>query len=137
MRERCWIGWEKAGEIEEFLKRVRERFEPKLILLFGSRARGEELKESDYDLIVVSEKFRGVLFLERLYMLYELWDLKQRADILAYTPDEFEQKKNEIGVVRKAVEEGIVIGGRSEEKLGRGFTLGKSERPEQVEEAGR
>jgi predicted nucleotidyltransferase len=131
------LGGKKAGEIEEFLKKVKERFEPKLILLFGSRARGEELKESDYDLIVVSEKFRGVPFLERLYMLYELWDLKQRADILAYTPDEFEQKKNEIGVVRKAVEEGIVIGGRSEEKLGRGFTLGKSERPEQVKEAGR
>lgn len=131
------MGGKKAGEIEEFLKKVKERFEPKLILLFGSRARGEELKESDYDLIVVSEKFRGVPFLERLYMLYELWDLKQRADILAYTPDEFEQKKNEIGVVRKAVEEGIVIGGRSEEKLGRGFTLGKSERPEQVKEAGR
>jgi predicted nucleotidyltransferase len=106
------LGGKKAGEIERFLKR--ERFEPELILLFGSRARSEQLKESDYDLIVVSEKFRGVPFLERLYMLYELWDLKQRADILAYTPEEFEQKKNEIGVVRKAVEEGIVIEGRSD-----------------------
>jgi len=64
------LGGKKAGEIEEFLKRVRERFEPKLILLFGSRARGEELKKSDYDLIVVSEKFRGgVLPREALHAL--------------------------------------------------------------------
>jgi predicted nucleotidyltransferase len=104
------MGEKGARGIEKFVERVKERFRPRAIILFGSRARGDELKGSDYDLIVVSEEFRGVPFLERLSMLYELWDLDCHLDILAYTPEEFEEKRQEIGVVREAATEGVVIG---------------------------
>lgn len=104
------MGRANTEEISEFIERVKKKFEPKSIILFGSRARGEELKGSDYDLIVISERFQGVPFLERLSMLYEVWDLDRDADILAYTPKEFEEKRKEIGIVKKATEEGLTIG---------------------------
>ena len=104
------MGRTSTEEISEFIERLKKKFEPKSIILFGSRARGEELKGSDYDLIVVSEHFRGVPFLERLSMLYEIWDLDCDLDILAYTPEEFEEKRGEIGIVKKVVEEGLTVG---------------------------
>jgi len=39
------------------------------IFLFGSRARGNHLKDSDYDLIVVSSRFEGIPFTKRIVML--------------------------------------------------------------------
>ncbi len=98
-----------AQELTEFLARVQQKFKPEKVVLFGSRARGDHLKHSDYDIIVVSRHFEGYNFLNRLAMLYELWDSEFHLDILAYTPEEFEQKKAEIGIVAQAAREGIEI----------------------------
>ena len=103
------MGKEGIREIEGFLKKVKERFDPELLLLFGSRARGEYLKQSDYDFIIVSKKFEGVHFLDRMYRVLELWDYDWEVDILPYTPSEFEEKRKEIGIVGEAVKEGMVI----------------------------
>lgn len=105
------MGKERTKEIESFLVKVKNQFHPDLILLFGSRARDEHLKYSDYDLLIVSENFEGVHFLERIYQLLELWDYDWDVDILPYTPKEFHKKKNQIGIVNQAVKEGIVLEG--------------------------
>jgi len=96
-------------EIEDFLDSLKKIYNPEKIILFGSRARGNSLKESDYDIIVVSRKFKNIHFLERISDLLELWDHDYHIDILPYTPEEFEQKKKEIGIVAKAVKEGIEL----------------------------
>jgi predicted nucleotidyltransferase len=103
------MGEEGIRAIGEFLIKVEERFNPKKIILFGSRARGDHLNDSDYDVIVVSSSFRDVHFLDRLTMLFELWDYDFDLDILAYTPEEFEEKQREIGVVNEAVKEGVEL----------------------------
>ena len=103
------MGEEGVGKIKDFLKKVKEKFIPEMIIVFGSRTRGDHLKESDYDIIIVSERFRGINFVRRMEMVYELWDLDEGADIICYTPEEFEEKKKQIGLVRKAVEEGVVV----------------------------
>ena len=99
----------RTDEIDQFLKRVEREFKPEHIILFGSRAGEDYLEQSDYDIIVVSEMFEGIHFLERIRMLYELWDYDFDLDILAYTPEEFEAKKKEIGIVSEAVKEGIEL----------------------------
>jgi len=63
------------------VERLNRNFNPGMIIVFGSRARGDYLKESDYDIIIVSEKFRGINFV-RVEIVYELWDLEERADII-------------------------------------------------------
>ncbi|MHA1608287.1 MAG: nucleotidyltransferase domain-containing protein [Candidatus Freyarchaeota archaeon] len=103
------MGGREPEELRVFLRRVKEAYNPERMILFGSRARGDHLKDSDYDLIIVSEKFRGVHFLERISRLLELLDEDVAVDLLPYTPEEFEKKRREIGIVRKAVEEGVEI----------------------------
>ncbi len=100
---------QRAVPIKDFLTKVKKEFAPEFIVLFGSRARGDELKESDFDILVVSQRFEGVHFLERIFMLYQLWDYDCDLDILGYTPEEFRRKEKEIGLVRQAINEGVKV----------------------------
>ena len=90
-----------------YLPKLIESYQPSEVLVFGSRARGTQLKESDLDLMVVSRLFEGIPFIERAHRV--LWTLRTPfpVELLCYTPEEFEQKKTEIGLVRIASEEGI------------------------------
>ncbi|MFU8858243.1 MAG: nucleotidyltransferase domain-containing protein [Deferrisomatales bacterium] len=62
---------------------------PERVLLFGSWARGAADAESDVDVVVVYPTHKR--FLDRLEELYLLWPLPVAVDILAYTPDEFQE----------------------------------------------
>src|SRR3989344_3935971 len=88
---------------------IRRKFNPKQIILFGSRARGDNLKTSDVDLIVISEKFKNINFHDRMVQAYGLWNKPIDLEVFCYTPEEFERKKKQIGIIREAVKEGIVI----------------------------
>jgi uncharacterized protein len=99
----------RAASIKDFLTRVHESFDPEFVVLFGSRARKDELGGSDFDILVVSRKFEGIHFLERIFMLYQLWDYDYDLDILGYTPEEFRRKEQEIGIVRQAIKEGVKV----------------------------
>ena len=100
---------ETINMLKEHLHFLKARFKPEKILLFGSRARGEHLKESDIDLIVVSSKFEGTPFVERMVEAYGMWNKKIDLEQICYTPAEFEKKKKELGIVRQAVKEGIAL----------------------------
>jgi len=93
--------------VARYLPRLRRRYQPELILAFGSRTRGEGLAESDLDLLVVSERFRGIAFLDRASMLLAELDIPFATDLLCYTPEEFARKRREHGIVRLAMEEGL------------------------------
>jgi len=99
--------------IERDLRRFREalaqKFRISRMLLFGSRARGEHLRTSDVDLIVVSPDFEGVPFLRRIREVVALWESDLDLEVLPYTPEEFERKKEEIGIVAVAAREGVEI----------------------------
>jgi predicted nucleotidyltransferase len=92
-----------------YLPRLRRRYRPELVLVFGSRARGDALADSDLDLLVVSDAFRGVPFLERLTELLGTLDPPFGIDALCYTPEEFAEKRQELGIVSQAVEEGLAL----------------------------
>ncbi len=104
------MGKEPDRRIIDFVNRVRKKYDIEKAIFFGSRARGVNFKDSDYDVILVSTDFDGVFFTKRIANMYEFWD-HYPLDIepLCYTPEEFEEKKKQIGIVRQAVEEGIVI----------------------------
>ena len=94
---------------EKYLSRLLELYKPSNVIVFGSRARGDFLKESDLDLIVVSDKFSSIRFIDRAYRVLMDIDIDMGVDILCYTPKEFEEKKKELGIVQVAVEEGIEL----------------------------
>ena len=75
----------------------------------ASRARGDHLKTSDVDLIVVSPDFAGIPFLQRIREISALWESDLALEVLLYTPEEFVRKKEEIGIVAVAVREDLEI----------------------------
>jgi len=91
----------------EFIRDIKGNFDISRIILFGSRAKNNALKDSDYDFIIVSPDFEGVFFTSRTKMLYDYWRLPQALEALCYTPAEFNEKANQITIVREALREGI------------------------------
>lgn len=94
---------------KEFGRKIRKKFNVKSLILFGSRARGDNFEHSDYDFIIVSNDFKDKKFVLRASDFYDYWSKKQDLEIICYTPEEFERKKRQIGIVKTAVEEGIEI----------------------------
>ena len=73
----------------------------KSAFLFGSRARGDYLEESDWDLLLVSPQFADIPFPERATMLVKKIPLR-RVELLCYTEEEFKERVKEIGIVAEA-----------------------------------
>lgn len=71
--------------------------------LFGSFAKGEQLEESDIDLVLVSPDFEGMPLSRRIKIVYEPWPLeKYSADLIPLGDKEFERKKRTSIVLRDA-----------------------------------
>lgn len=75
-----------------FANRVKTRFRPKKVLLFGSYAVGRPSAYSDVDIVVVSEQFIRTPHEKRLDLLYDLTkDLTPDFHVFGLTPKEFDQ----------------------------------------------
>jgi predicted nucleotidyltransferase len=103
--------------LDLMVKTIVSEVAPETIILFGSRARGDARPDSDVDLLVVeSEPFSPQRSRRkeaaRLYMA--LRGLAVSKDILLYSREEFESRKNSLShVVGRAHREGRVLHGRS------------------------
>ncbi len=95
---------ELKAELERILNRLKIDPSVRLVLLFGSLARGDARDHSDIDLIVVKETEKR--FLDRLDEFYD--DAREAMDILVYTPQEFEEMKQR-PFVKRALQEGKIL----------------------------
>lgn len=95
----------------EVLPRLVEVFRPTAVILFGSRVRGDALKDSDLDVLVVSEAFRDVPWVDRPVRVAQACDVRMPLEVLCYTPKEYARKREELGIVRNAMEEGYPLVG--------------------------
>jgi len=93
--------------VTSYLKKLPVRV--KFGVLFGSSVYGVRLRESDIDLIVVSDDFKNMPFEERMLILYKNW--KHRTDLCAFgfTSEEYNQLKKKSIVVKEADRKGIKI----------------------------
>ena len=103
------MGKATTKEVIKELKKMKKESKVEKMLLFGSRARGEELLSSDVDVIVVSKTFSGTPFRKRPDKFLDVWRLPVDLEILCYSPEELERKRKEIGLVREAVKQGKEI----------------------------
>ena len=103
-------------ELERYLHRVGDRWRLDRALLGGARvadARGapeQRERGPEYVVVLVSESFDGVPWLERVYQAGNLWDALEMgapADVHCYTPPELERKIGQIRRVGEAVRNGI------------------------------
>jgi predicted nucleotidyltransferase len=93
----------------EVLPALVAHFRPTKVLVFGSRARGEALKHSDLDVLIVADAFRTVPWLERSVRVHEACDIRFGVELLCYAPEEYARKREELGLVRTASVEGVEL----------------------------
>ena len=100
------IGVQNKSQVEEVVKILLEQFGPiEKIILFGSRARGDQDEYSDLDLIVIKETNQR--FVERLGAVPAL---PVRSDVFVYTPKEWEaMRENKNPFTQSVLESGKVI----------------------------
>jgi hypothetical protein len=105
-----------SRELERYLGRVGDRWPLQRALLGGARvadARGapsQRERGAEYVVVIVSEAFAGVPWLERVYQAGNLWDTSEMgapADVHCYTPPELERKVERLRRVRETVSNGI------------------------------
>ena len=109
-------GTPRREEREQALHAELERIVPVLknlgavkVILFGSVARDEVRANSDLDLIVVMPSDDG--FPKRQAQLYLAVSPTVACDMVAYTPEEFEQMPARSTTVRRALREGKALKG--------------------------
>lgn len=103
-------------ELRRYLRRIEDRWPLDRALVGGARvadARGagpQRERGPEYVVILVSEGFDGVPWLERVYQAGRLWDASEMGDpvdVHCYTAAELERKVERLRVVRETVAEGI------------------------------
>ena len=103
-------------ELERYVRRVSDRWPLDRALLGGARVadlRGagpQRERGPEYVILLISEYFDGVPWLERVYQCGSLWDAAEmgdHADVHCYTSAEFDRKRETLAIVRRADEEGI------------------------------
>lgn len=95
--------------MRRFVHRLRRELRAERILLFGSRGRGDHREGSDFDLLVVSPRFRTVRWVERAPKVLRLWELPYDLDAICLTPEEFRRRKHEISIIGEAAREGRAL----------------------------
>ena len=102
-------------ELSRYVSRVSDRWPLSQALLGGARADDaqgalpQRERGPEYVVVLVSEMFDGVPWLERVYQCGSLWDAAEmgdHADVHCYTPPEFDRRMQANRVVRYAVLEG-------------------------------
>jgi uncharacterized protein len=105
-------------ELDRYLQRISDRWPLERALLGGARVDDERglgpqrERGPEFVVVLVSEFFAGVPWLERVYVAGSLWDAAEMgdpADVHCYTPEEFDRKVAVLSAVRAAAEHGIEL----------------------------
>ena len=105
-------------ELRRYVNRVDGRWPLERVLLGGARVQDmqgalpQRERGSEYVVVLISEHFDGVPWLERVYQAGALWDAAEmgaEADVHCYTPSELERKREALRSVREAVDHGIPL----------------------------
>ena len=78
--------------MDTIVKRIADNYQPDKIILFGSCARGNAGKNSDIDLLIV--KKTDLDMHQRILEIQDIVPHNFPLDIIVYTPEEFEENKN-------------------------------------------
>ena len=82
---------------------MQKRFAPAKIYVFGSRATGKARPDSDWDFIIISQKFKDIDGYHRAVEVYRFGTGDFAFDVVCMTPAEFEEKKQEPSLVSEAI----------------------------------
>ena len=105
-------------ELERYMQRVADRWPVQRALLGGARVadlRGagpQRERGPEFVVVLVSEFFAGVPWLERVYQAASLWDAAEMggpADVHCYTASELERRMDTHARVKAAMDHGVEL----------------------------
>jgi len=98
----------KSPAIDALVESIIKDYEPEMVLLFGSEARGDATEHSDIDIIIIKETQKR--YKDRVEVLLTATKPRIPVDLIVYTPQEFRDMVR-IGnrFVEKALRDGVVI----------------------------
>jgi predicted nucleotidyltransferase len=79
-----------AGFLQRKLDVIKSEYEPSMLAVFGSRAKGTARADSDIDLIVVSIRFQDTRYVNRMGEFLNRVRPDVPVDAFCYTPEEFD-----------------------------------------------
>ena len=85
----------ELNKINEIIEKIKERFNPDKIILFGSYANGTANEDSDLDLLIVKDT-EMPRHKRNIEIRKSLIGSKMPMDILVYTKEEFEYEKKDM-----------------------------------------
>ena len=95
--------------IARMVKRIAKKFDPELIILFGSQARGDAGPDSDVDLLVVMD-VEGSRLEKSVEIRLALREFLVPMDIIVTRPEEFAWRKDVVGTIEwPASREGKIL----------------------------
>ncbi len=95
--------------LEQITRRIVENFHPQRLILFGSRARGDERRDSDVDLLIVAPSDQPRW--QRVVPVYRaLAGVGVPKDVVWWTPEEIAEWQGvKTHFITTVVREGIVL----------------------------
>lgn len=105
-------------ELSAYAERIGERFPLHRAFLGGARvaddrgASPQRERGPEYVLVLVSDHFDGVPWLERVYQATSLWDayaMGARAEVHCYTRAEYARKVRALPIVRQTARSGLAL----------------------------
>lgn len=106
-------------ELARYARRVGDRWPLQAVHVGGARVQDahgappQRERGPEWVVVLVSERFDGVPWLERVHVAAALWDgaaMGGPADVHCYTPAELARKRDQLPRVRAAVGEGVALG---------------------------
>ena len=106
-------------ELQRYLGRIGDRWPLQMVLLAGARVAdmragrvSRDHRGQEFGVVLVSEGFAGMPWLERVHQAASLWDALEMgdiADIHCYTPAEYLRRRETTPAVREAAEHGVLL----------------------------
>lgn len=93
--------------INAFLAKLEQKIGVEGFIIFGSRATGEALIDSDYDIAVISDDFNNMSKFERIFLSLDNWQYDLPLEPVAYTVKEFKVARGLL--IWDILEDGIII----------------------------
>jgi len=108
---------ERCRELERYLRRVGDRWPIDEAIVGGAQVdddRGappQRERGPEWVVLLVSDAFDGIPWLDRVYQAASLWDAAELgghpADVHCYTPAEFARKRERLRIVRDVADRGL------------------------------
>ena len=90
---------------KEVLPFIVKELHPSKVLFWGSRVTGDATVHSDIDVIIISDSFKDIPFINRMERVMKLARFPKHVDYLCYTPEEFMNVKVSSSIVDSALKD--------------------------------